>query len=101
MPRLACKHNSLVDVDMQSLVSFLLHVHCASNKSSGESAQSRKSISSSHSKHNYARRLQRMRSRYNTVSNRNAGRTVETTELRSFNAEFRSFSMDSPPFLVF
>ena len=35
------KHNSLVDVDMQSLVSFLLHVHCASNKSSGESAQMR------------------------------------------------------------
>ena len=26
---------------MQSLVSFLLHVHCASNKSSGESAQMR------------------------------------------------------------
>ena len=25
----------LVDVDMQSLVSFLLHVHCAINKSSG------------------------------------------------------------------
>ena len=36
-----------------------------------------------------------------TVSNRNAGRTVETPELRSYNAEFRSFSMDSPPFLVF
>ena len=36
-----------------------------------------------------------------TVSNRNAGRTVETPELWSYNAEFRSFSMDSPPFLVF
>ena len=36
-----------------------------------------------------------------TVSNRNTGRTVETPELRSYNAEFRSFSMDSPPFLVF
>ena len=36
-----------------------------------------------------------------TVSNHNAGRTVETPELRSYNAEFRSFSMDSPPFLVF
>ena len=35
------KHKRLVDVDMQSLVSFLLHVHCASNKSSGESAQMR------------------------------------------------------------
>ena len=36
-----------------------------------------------------------------TVSNRNAGRTVETPEPRSYNAEFWSFSMDSPPFLVF
>ena len=36
-----------------------------------------------------------------TVSNRNAGRTVETPDLWSYNAEFRSFSMDSPPFLVF
>ena len=36
-----------------------------------------------------------------TVSNRNAGRTVKTPELRSYNAEFRSFSTDSPPFLVF
>ena len=35
------KHKRLVDVDMQSLVRFLLHVHCASNKSSGESAQMR------------------------------------------------------------
>ena len=45
MPRLACatphEAYSLVDVNMQSLVSFLLHVHCASNKSSGESAQMR------------------------------------------------------------
>ena len=38
---------------------------------------------------------------YYTVSNRNAGSMVETPELRSYNAEFRSFSMDSPPFLVF
>ena len=41
MPRLACATPHEVDVDMQSLVSFLLHVHCASNKSSGESAQMR------------------------------------------------------------
>ena len=63
------KHNSLVDVDMQSLVSFLLHVHCASNKSSGESAQMRSLVRAlvPHIQNITARRLQRMRSRYKYI----------------------------------